>query len=282
MAYATDQKRIYVKGGGTTFNMYSNGFYAYDIELDEWLNFSKAFKLKSTRFGKGVYMPEFKTIAFIGGIAPVNNSVVIIPVIIGYDLDTYRFSSLGNSPLLSKLLGATYRKGKVYMFGGSISSESTMPGFEQRYTNEMYSYSPENGDIESLPSHPEAKEMNGEVMNGVLYTFGGFNNLPNKNIHAYNIESKTWKEIGAFKNPISAYTLVKYNQYFLLIGDYTNTQQMIVFDTQSNTWEIYQMNFGGAHMGAVIVKNMLHVFGGREGGNILRQHWVLDIDKFLN
>ena len=281
MASATDQKRIYIKGGSTSFSQYSSGFYAYDIKLEEWLDFSKAVKLKPTKFGMGVYMPEFNTIAFIGGIAPVNNSVRIIPAIIGYNLDTYRFSSLGNSPLISKLLGATYWEGKVYMFGGSTSSKSTIVGPLQKFTNEMYSYSPENGKTESLPNHPEAKEMRGEVINGLLYTFGGFGDLPVKNIHAYNIKEKVWSKIGEFDSPISAYALVKYNQYFLLIGDYTKTKQMIVFDTESNTWEVYQMNFGGAHLGAVIVKNTLHVFGGRDRNGALNQHWVLNLEAFF-
>jgi hypothetical protein len=281
MAYATDQKRIYIKGGGTSFNPYSSGFYAYDLKLGEWLDLSKGIKLKPTRFGKGIYMQGFNTIAFIGGIVPVNNSARIIPSIIGYDLETYRFSSLGNSPLISKLLGVAYWEGKVYLFGGSTSSKSTNIGTKQKFTNEMYSYSPENGATESLPNHPEAKEMRGEVINGLLYTFGGFGDYPNKNIHTYNIKEKVWSQIGKFDNPISAYALVKYNQYFLLIGDYTKTRQMIIFDTQSNTWEIYQMNFGGSYMGAVIVKNTLHVFGGREGAVVSKQHWVLDLETFL-
>lgn len=281
MASATDQKRIYIKGGGTSFNQYSSGFYAYDIKLEEWLDFSKSIILKPTRFGKGVYLPDFNTIAFIGGIAPVNNSVRIIPSIIGYDLETYQFRSLGNSPLISKLLGATYWEGKLYMFGGSLSIKTSFTGIEKKFTNEMYTYSPENGDIDSLPNHPEAKEMKGEVVNGLLYTFGGFDNHPSKNIHTYSIKEKVWSQVGRFDSPISAYALVVYNQYFLLIGDYTKTRQMIVFDTHSNTWEVYEMNFGGAHMGAVIVKHTLHVFGGREGRVVLSQHWVLNLETFL-
>jgi len=281
MASATDQKRIYIKGGSTSVNKYSSSLYAYDIELNEWLDLSKAINLKATQFGKGVYLPGFNTIAFIGGITPVNNSVRIIPSIIGFDLETYRFSSLGNSPLISKLLGAAYWKGKVYMFGGSTSYESNFSHFTQKFTSKMYSYSPDNGDTESLPDHPEAKEMKGEVINGILYTFGGFDNLPNKNIHTYNIESKVWRKIGSFENPVSAYALVKYKHYFLLIGDYSNTDQMIVFDTKTTTWEIYQMNFGGYHMGAVIVKNSLHVFGGNENTHASRQHWVLNLEAFF-
>lgn len=282
MSYATDQKRIYIKGGGTSFNQYSSGLYTYNIELKEWLDFSTSVKLKPTRFGKGVYLPDFNTITFIGGVAPVINSVHIIPVIIGYDLETYRFSSLGNSPLISKSLGVAYWKGKVYMFGGSLSLEPTVTGFVQKFTNEMYSYSPENGEIESLPNHPEAKEMKGEVINGLLYTFGGFDDHPNKNIHTYNIKEKVWSQIGTFESPVNAYTLVKYNQYMLLMGgDHTQNRQMIVFDTQSNTWEVYQMNFGGALMGAVIAKNMLHVFGGREGSVVSKQHWVLNLETFF-
>ncbi len=281
MASATDQKRIYIKGGSTSFNHYSSGLYAYDIELNEWMDLSKSINLKATQFGKGIFLPEYNTIAFIGGITPVNNSIRIIPSIIGFDLETYRFSSLGNSPLISKLLGAAYWEGKVYMFGGSISSESHFSHHDQKYTNKMYSYSPENGGIESLPDHPEAKEMKGEVMNGLLYTFGGNDNLPNKNIHTYTIESKVWQKIASFENSVSAYALVKYKHYFLLIGDYSNKNQMIVFDTNTNTWEVYQMNFGVYHMGAVIAKNMLHVFGGDENSQASRQHWVLNLETFL-
>lgn len=283
MATATDEKRIYIKGGGTSFNQYSSGYYIYDIELKEWLDLSKSINLKPTKFGKGVYMTEFNTIAFIGGITPVINSVRIIPSIIGYDLETYRFSSLGNSPLISKSLGVAYWKDKVYMFGGSLSLEPTVTGFVQKFTNEMYSYSPENGEIESLPNHPEAKEMKGEILNGLIYTFGGFDDQPNKNIHAYNIKEKVWDQIGSFENPVYAYALVKYNKYMLLIGgDNTQNRQMIVFDTQSNTWEVYQMNFGGAHMGAVIVKNTLHVFGGKEGSGVSKQHRTLNLESFFN
>lgn len=283
MSYATDQKRIYVFGGGTKFNQYTNTIRIYDCVLNEWLDLSVVHDLKPTRYGRGVYLPEFNSIAFLGGVTPINTAIMMVDKITNYNLDNFSISSLGTSPLQSKLMGTDYWAGNIYMFGGSVSAEMSFNGFTVlKFSNELYSYSPENGVVELLPNHPEAKEMNGGIIDGKLYTFGGYDNTANKNIHVYDINTKNWSFVGAFDKPLSAYALVKYGQYFLLIGDYSDAKQMIIFDTKNNTWESYEINFGGRYMGAVVIKNTLHVFGGLEWKEALREHWVLDLDEFFN
>ena len=200
MAYSANNKSIFVVGGSSTPNPYPVALYMYDTLLNAWLNLSRSAALKPVCYGRAVYLEGFESIVLLGGTTPYGSSEILAPDLISYNLATYKTKALGQNPMPSKLPGAAYWQGKVYMFGGSTFLKAKLTGkLVQEFTRQMYTYDPEIGTMEVLPDLPEAKETNGGIIDGKLYTFGGFNNQPNREVHVYDIENASWYKIGSFR-----------------------------------------------------------------------------------
>ena len=97
-----------------------------------------------------------------------------------------------------------------------------------------------------------------------LYVFGGFNGHSLSNVWQYDIEEEIWNELSPLKYPISAYAITQYKQYFILVGDFFRENQVIVYNTETQSAQYYKGNFSGRYLGASIVGNYLHVYGGSQ------------------
>ena len=283
MAYTTDGQRILVVGGGSSNPDYTNGLFMYNPMLDEWLDLSSSAHIPPFRYGQAVYLEEYGSMALLGGTTPYGTDVGLVADITTYDLKSYRPRVLGPNPTPSRRPGVAYWKKKLYFFGGSVSVDMQMSRKATgKYSRKMYEYDLSTGVIQSLPDLPEAKETDGGIVDGRLYVFGGYDNQGSRAIHAYDTEDATWQKIGALDDPVSAYALAQYQHFFLLVGDYEKPNQLIVFDARTNTHKAFKLNFRGRHMGAVVLDETLHVFGGfdpRRGA--LRQHWTLNVPRLL-
>ncbi|GIT32179.1 MAG: hypothetical protein Ct9H300mP2_2580 [Candidatus Neomarinimicrobiota bacterium] len=54
---------------------------------------------------------------------------------------------------------------------------------------------------------PDSTNTNGIVVNGVLYTFGGYNGSGLDDINAYHISDDFWETVGEMPTDISANSL---------------------------------------------------------------------------
>ena len=68
---------------------------------------------------------------------------------------------------------------------------------------------------------PIRAQTRGEIVNGVLYTFGGYigNSRSSKEIHSYNIAKDEWKYIGDMPSRLSDNRSFISNQSTDIIGD---------------------------------------------------------------
>ena len=68
---------------------------------------------------------------------------------------------------------------------------------------------------------PDAKETNGVVVNGFLYTFGGYSGADSSDsISKYDIANDKWSNLGKLPIAVSAYSIATDGQRIYIIGDY--------------------------------------------------------------
>ena len=77
---------------------------------------------------------------------------------------------------------------------------------------------------------PDSINTNGVVVNGVLYTFGGYNGEVSSDINAYYIELDTWETIGQMPTGVSSHSVATDGHLIYIVGDYSNIEFTGVYD----------------------------------------------------
>jgi N-acetylneuraminic acid mutarotase len=183
-------------------------------------------------------------------------------------------SILINNPNPVWYAGSAVWNDKIYTFGGAPN--------ESQFSNKLHVFDTVNENWKQLPDMPEHKQTRGEIVNGILYVFGGYNGTVSSKIHAYDIENNTWQHLGDLPFGISANAITKHGNLIWLVGDYHRLSIVGVFDTKANLFHIIKSNmFGRRHAGAEIIGNKLYVFGGNResSGSFLTSIQVADITE---
>ena len=130
---------------------------------------------------------------------------------------------------------------------------------------------------------PRGMETDGGIIDGNLYLFGGFDGKALRWVYKYNIEEQRWTKIKSLKKPLSDYALVQYGQYFIMVGDYSRNNQLIVYDTKTESATYFKTNLQGRRFGASIIEDNLYVFGGINSqlGSLKQQHFKLPVSRLL-
>ena len=134
--------------------------------------------------------------------------------------------------------------------------------------------------MEKLPNMPNAMETEGGIYNGNLYLFG----RARSTVFKFNIEEKKWYSFKNLKRPVSSFALVQHNQYFIVVGDYTKSNQLILYNAETGQATYFKTSLQVRRLGASITDNELFVY---EGANInlnyLKQtNYKIDLDQIIN
>ena len=143
-------------------------------------------------------------------------------------------------------------------------------------------YDPAKDIWNELADMPEYKQTRGEIVNGILYVFGGFNGHSLNTGHAYDIANDTWYYLGEMPISIYANAITKHGDFIWLVGDYQKLYTVAVFNTKTGGFHIIKSNMSGRrHAGAEVIGNKLYVFGGnRESfGSFLSSILSADISE---
>ena len=273
--------------GGINFNKgYSSNLQVFDIETNEWLNISLE-NLPKQRYSSAIYIDDYKGIVLAGGISQKyrGNAVKVIDEFRIIYLEQLNIELLGTIPNPAKNLGMAHNGDKVYMFGGSTNVRQSINGsVNYTFSNKFYSYDLTNGVVDELPELPKAMETKGGIVDGNLYVFGGFDGRSLASVWQYNIAKKSWKELNKLDVTVSAYAIAQYENYFVLLGDYNNGYQVILYDTKTQEATYFLSNIEARHLGAAIMGEYLHVYGGgvtNIGGNSAVSHYKILISELI-
>jgi hypothetical protein len=282
--YTESSRDIFALGGGEDFQGFSSFLHIYDAAVDFWLTVGLE-QIPLIQHPSTAYMEKYNGLLLLGGIQGYGASIATVDEIRMINLDDYSVSNLGVLPEPAKGIGLAYEGGKAYFFGGSRSMTRNMFGTSYyKCSNQLFVYDMDRGHLEKLPDMPLAMETDGGIVDGNLYVFGGFDGTSLSGVYQYNIDSKEWKTLPPLKEPVSSYALAQYEHYFFLVGDFNATNQLIVYDTEKQSARYFKTNFSGRHLGASVVGDQLHVYGGLDntrGSYIKQEHYRIAISELI-
>lgn len=299
MGYTTDGKYIYAVNGssmgiliGTGILRRDDGPYEpklrsniiitkdiarYDPSIDKWS--VNPIRLKPKTFCSAEYVDGeiyifngYDLIYYDNRLNRVANKNLEV-----FDIFTGNISHLGTNPFPVWYSGSAVWNNKIYVFGGSYNDGG--------FSNKLLVYDTYKDEWTRLANIPEGKTTRGEIVNGILYIFGGYNGIASQDILTYDISINEWKHIGFMPKTMSANAIAKNGDFIWLIGDYYNLSQVSVFNTKTHDFHFIKSNmYGRRHAGAEIIGNKLYVFGGNResSGSFLSSIQVTDITEIEN
>ena len=251
---ATDGENIYVVNGFTTMDSYSPEVIQYNIATDTWSlvsnnTISKRYASTSVVNGK-LYILNG---VISGGI--INDQVEVI------DLADNSVSLSTPNPTPGRAAGIADWEGKFYSFGGLTSTNT--------YSNKLSSFDPVTETWTTLADMPVATETKGEIVEGKLYVFGGYNGMALTQIMRYDIATDVWETIGTMPTTISAHAATVIGSKIWLAGDFANLTSLAYFDTADESFHVVTSNMNSRrHAAAEGIDNQLIVIGGNTASNI--------------
>ena len=270
--YCTDGKYLYAINGSTVTNtLFFADALRYDIENDKWTQLTD--KLIRKRYCSAEYL-NGKIFVFNGiesnGIN--NNHTEVM------DVKTGEISVFQGNPNPVTIGGSAQWQGKIYVYGGGIYE----PERPRLFSNQVWEVNPALGKWTLLTQMPIAKEVRGDIVDGVLYLFGGYFGEVSHNIDMYNILTNTWTRLEATDVRISANAVARHGKFIWLVGSYHTYNLLAVFDTVVKKLYFVNSNIlGRKNAGATIVGDKLYVFGGLRSKrkNVIKSIQVADISE---
>ncbi|NOY57385.1 MAG: T9SS type A sorting domain-containing protein [Calditrichaeota bacterium] len=254
--YTSDGNFIYSICGGISESPYkSTSVERYNPANDAWTEFVTG--LIPRRYCSAEYIPSQNKIYIFNGDTYTGTTYTDTVEIV--DVLTAELSYSATNPYPVEYGGSAVWNEKIYLFGGSNANG---------YSNRLYEFDPQTNNWTRLPDMPEAKQTNGEIINGVLYVFGGYSGTVSRQIDAYSIQNSSWASLGEMPVAISAHATAKSGKKVWLVGSYDNLKFLAVYDTETNDFTQISSNIiGRRHSGAVVAENNLYIFGGNQASS---------------
>ena len=243
----------------------------YDPAFNTWTEFVTG--LIPRRYCSAEYLSSQNKIYIFNG--DTHTATTYTDTVEIVDVATGNLTYSATHPYPTEYSGSAIWNNKIYVFGGSNSDG---------YSNRLYEFEPVTQTWTRLPDMPEAKQTDGEIVNGILYVFGGYNGNASTRIDAYDIQSGTWTLMYEMPVGISAHKTAVSGKYIWLIGSYDNLQSLAVYNTETNEFTRLHSNMTGRrHAGAAVMENYLYVFGGNQatGGPALSSLEYADISDYI-
>ncbi|MEZ5042689.1 MAG: kelch repeat-containing protein [Saprospiraceae bacterium] len=290
MAYATDGELIYLIGGSGHRQNLNSDIFTYLVKYGTWLKLRTGLPFENRKKGAAVFLPTQNRIYLIGGVgeyqpdyAPSRNQAYLLKDIEYIDTRTKRLEKWGPNQHRAASVGVSTWNGKLYMFGGAKVANDERFGFN--YLADFNELDPLSGEWKSLPSMPHAKETQGCIIDGILYTFGGFNGATFREIHGYDLAKGEWRKIGDLPNPLRSHVVTSWKNFVFLIGDVTKQDYLAIYDTSTGETREFKTNMNGHSRGACVINDKLYVFGGLlfSTNNATKDTlFVLDLKELFN
>lgn len=246
--YTSDDKFIYVSNGGSIDSQFLSSIERYDQSTKLW----KLLKVEliQKRYGSMELIDEKLYIFNGANDKSMNKSMEV------YDLKENKLEVKRGSPKPVFNAGSATWKGEIYTFGGNIG---------KFYSNRLYKFNPKSDSWTKLAKMKKKKQTQGEIINGKLYTIGGYNGKSSNKIHEYDIETNTWNHFANLPVTISAHSTTVIDDKIWIVGDYENLDFLASFDPKSKEFKTYKSDMEGRrHSGCAVLNSNLIIFGGNK------------------
>ncbi|NME70695.1 Kelch repeat-containing protein [Flammeovirga aprica] len=247
--YTNDANYIYMASGVTENKEFVSTIERYNPEDNSWEELSK--KLTPLQYAS-LSINEDK-LYVIGGVTKggkVNSKVII------YDLKTGKFSKGLDQSSPTASCGSAVWGGQIYIFGGSYDKTF--------YSKTLKRYDPKTNTWEKLANMPEKKSTKGEIIDGKLYTIGGYNGKKASNsVDVYDISSDKWGHVFDLPVEVSAHATAVIDGKIWIVGNYNEESYLASIDPINKIYIEYNSNMKvSRHGGCAYINNELYIFGG--------------------
>jgi N-acetylneuraminic acid mutarotase len=167
-----------------------------------------------------------------------------------------------------EVAAVTYQD-KLYAIGGNANSSSGSSSAVPR--NEVYD--PATNSWRELAPMPIARDHLGlALVNGKIYTFGGFTKSVHENagtdVFEYDPATNTWRARAPLPRPLGSVGAAVIDGKIHVFGgrglDKVTTTTHVIYDPATDTWKnAAPMSKGRDHMATVVVEGKIHIIGGR-------------------
>lgn len=253
----TDGSYIYAVGGYQGRGGFSNEVLKYDPQVNQWSVFAD---MGGNRMQTAAaYVPAMNKIYVFGGISGQFRASQIFQSVQTIDVKTGKVDNLHiMNPEATTYGAAVEWNNKVYLFGGSRDKNRT--------SNAVYEFDPQTEKFTQLAAMPESLQAAGAVVNGVIYTIGGYDALMKHqswNVNAYDIKTNTWKTVCKLPQFMSANSVAACGDRIFVTGTYDDESLIGYYDTNTNKFVKLKSNMEPRRATASMVfNNYLFVFGG--------------------
>lgn len=245
---ANDSENIYVVNGFGVDSALHSEVFKYNIAMDLWsiLTNSTLAKWYASAAIVGNYLYIFNGYSNPGGF---NEIVEVV------DLETGSITFASNNPQPVRNGGVSVWNDKIYSFGGATGGGN--------YSNKLFEFDPLSNIWTELAMMPISLETKGEIIDGKLYVFGGYNGTASNRIDIYNISTNLWETELTMPLGVSAHSTAIIGSRIYLIGDYSDLTFLAYFETIDYSFHIIQSNLNPRrHCSAEGANGNLYAIGG--------------------
>ncbi len=246
---ANDGENIYVGNGFGGHTIVGSEIFKYNTSSGIWTIFTS--KSIPKRYASAAVVDQ-KLYVMYGLLSDggLNSTVEVI------DLKDSTISYTTDNPFPARAAGIAKWDGKIYTFGGSVSRAT--------FSNKLMEFDPIEANWTPLADMPFRAETKGEIVNGKLYVFGGYNGTTLNKMAIYDIATNTWETSLEMPLGVSAHATAIVGDKIYLTGDYTNLKSLIEFETKNNSFKIITETnlIGRRHCASEGLNGRLFVIGG--------------------
>ena len=252
-AYATDGQYIYsfcgadfdAVGDSSIFHTHGE---RYNPDTDTW-----------EMFGENLISRRYTVAEYVNGNIYLFNGRTDTNAVEIINTTTGEVSISLTNPFPVTYGGSAVWNDKIYIFGGRGYADEG-----QVYSNHLYEFDPQDESWTRLADMPDSTNTNGVIVDGVLYTFGGYNGEVSSDINAYYIDSDVWETVGQMSAPISAHSVSTDGELIYIIGDYGNIEFSGVYHPGDNEFYDKTSNMEGRRHSSSVYLDGLYVYGGAQ------------------
>ena len=256
-ASACDGKYIYSINGYAQFDEgVRPDIFKFDPQKGQWTLLTKkaGYKMQAS----AVYFPADDHIYVFGGLDA--GAHMIFQGVQRIDVKTGEVEGLNvHNPMAGYLSCAVGWDNKIYLFGGTEYNKHT--------TSALYCFDPATTEFKRLADMPESLETAGAVVNGVIYTFGGYDQFlqrQSKSVNAYDINTNSWKTVANLPQSTSATSVAVEGDLIFVAGSYDEETFLGVYNTRTNKFTQLKSNMEPRRAaGSAIINNTLYLYGGK-------------------
>lgn len=146
-------------------------------------------------------------------------------------------------------------EGNLILMGGSIKKKKN--GLKL-FSNKVHLYHIKSGLWYELASMPSAKETKGVLINNKIYTFGGFNNSPLKDIESFDLITGKWQKEGELFSPLTQPAITHINDMVYLFEN----GKMVTYNINSKELKEYAIDLFLNASELQYAEGKLYIFGG--------------------